>query len=92
MSDLLISSVVIAEKASFSDLGRRLSAPLSILVMWCRRARLRAELAADLRERPEYLRDIGICEYQARNEAVRFFWEPILLKHRRVELVVTSIR
>ena len=92
MSDVLISSVVIAEKASSSNLGRWLPAPLSILMMWCRRARLRAELAADLRERPEYLRDIGICEYQAQSEAVRFFWEPILLKHRRAELAGTSLR
>ena len=92
MSDVLISSAVIAEKASFSNLGRRLPAPVFILVMWYRRARLRAELAADLRERPEYLRDIGICQYQAQGEAVRFFWEPILLKHRRVEMAATSMR
>jgi uncharacterized protein YjiS (DUF1127 family) len=92
MSDVLISSVVTAEKASFYNLGRLLHAPLSILAMWSRRARLRAQLAADLRERPEYLRDIGICEYQARSEAVRFFWEPILLKHRRVEMVATPMR
>ena len=91
MSDVLISSVVTAEKASFYNLGRLLQPPLSILAMWCRRARLRAQLAADLRERPEYLFDIGICEYEARSEAVRFFWEPILLKHRRVEMAVTSM-
>ena len=92
MSDVLISSVVIAEKASFSNLGRQLPAPVSILVMWYRRARLRAELAADLRERPQFLRDIGICEYQARTEAGRFFWEPVLLKHRRVEMAATPMR
>lgn len=92
MSDVLISSVVIAEKASFSNLGRRLPARLSILVMWSRRARLRAQLAADLRERPEYLLDIGICEYEARSEAVKFFWEPVLLKHRRVERAATPMR
>ena len=92
MSDVLIPSVMIAEKASFSNLGRRLPAPLSILAIWCRRARLRAQLAADLRERPEYLRDIGICEYQAQSEAVRFLWEPVLLKHRRVEIVATPMR
>ena len=91
MSDVFISSVEIPEKTSFSSLGRRLPAPLSILVVWCRRARLRAQLAADLRERPEYLRDIGICEYQARREAVRFFWEPVLLKHQRVEIAATPI-
>ena len=92
MSDVLISSVVIAEKASFFYFWRRRPAPLSILVMWCGRARLRAQLAADLRERPEYLRDIGICEYQAQSEALRFFWEPVLLKQRRVEMAATPMR
>jgi uncharacterized protein YjiS (DUF1127 family) len=53
--------------------------PLSILVTWFERVRLRAELVADLRDRPEYLRDIGICEHAAQFEATRFFWEPVLL-------------
>ena len=92
MSDVFISSVEIPEETPISNSGRRLPAPLSILVMWSRRARLRAQLAADLRERPEYLRDIGICEYQARSEAVRFFWEPVLLKHRRVEIAAIPMR
>jgi uncharacterized protein YjiS (DUF1127 family) len=92
MSDILISSALIAKKTSFSEFARRQLAPVSIFVTWYRRSRLRAELAADLKERPEFLRDIGICEYQARSEAVRFFWEPVLLKHRRLEMATTPMR
>lgn len=91
MSDVLFSSVGIAENASISNLSKLLPAPLAILLVWFRRAHLRAQLAADLGERPEYLRDIGICEYEARSEAVRFFWEPVLLKHRRVGTAATPM-
>jgi uncharacterized protein YjiS (DUF1127 family) len=54
--------------------------PIQLLMIWYGRARFRAKLIADLRDRPDYLRDIGIHGRQAQLEATRFFWEPILLK------------
>jgi uncharacterized protein YjiS (DUF1127 family) len=98
MSDMLFpaanpqASSRAGESVSFSGIARLLLAPLSLSAAWYRRARLRAELATDLRERPDYLRDIGICEHAARREAVRFFWEPVLLKHRRFEMADTPMR
>jgi len=41
-----------------------------------------AELRADIRDKPDFLRDIGIGLHEAQAEASRFFWEPLLLKHR----------
>jgi uncharacterized protein YjiS (DUF1127 family) len=49
---------------------------------WWQRACFRAELRADLRDKPDFLRDIGIGLHEAQAEASRFFWEPLLLKHR----------
>ena len=77
------TSTLAGQDYSFSGIARLLLAPVSLCLTWYGRARLRRDLAADLRERPEYLRDIGICEHAARSEAVRLFWEPILLKHHR---------
>jgi hypothetical protein len=61
--------------------------PVSLLSTWHRRTCLRAELIADLKDRPEYLRDIGVCQYAARFEATRFFWEPVLLKRNKSGLI-----
>jgi uncharacterized protein YjiS (DUF1127 family) len=61
--------------------------PVSLISTWHQRTSLRAELIADLRDRPEYLRDIGVCEHAARFEATRFFWEPVLLKRNKSGLI-----
>ncbi|WBL82199.1 hypothetical protein I3J27_17850 [Bradyrhizobium xenonodulans] len=55
-------------------------APLTLFVTWYQRACFRSELLEDLRHRPEYLSDIGICRHEATTETNRFFWEPILLR------------
>jgi uncharacterized protein YjiS (DUF1127 family) len=86
------TSTLASENFSFSNISRLLLAPASLCLTWYGRARLRKNLAADLRERPEYLRDIGICEHAARSEAVRLFWEPILLKHHRFEMAASPAR
>ena len=60
----------------------RLGAIFSLPAAWWQRACFRAELRADLRDKPDFLRDIGIGLHEAQAEASRFFWEPSLLKHR----------
>lgn len=60
----------------------RLSAIFSLPATWRQRARFRAELRADIINRPDFLHDIGIGLYEAHAEASRFFWEPWLLKRR----------
>jgi len=59
-----------------------LGAIFALPAMWRQRTRFRAELRADIRDRPDFLRDIGIGLYEAHAEASRFFWEPWLLKRR----------
>jgi uncharacterized protein YjiS (DUF1127 family) len=49
---------------------------------WCQRACFRAKLHADLKDKSDFLRDIGIEVHEAQAEASRFFWEPITLKRR----------
>jgi uncharacterized protein YjiS (DUF1127 family) len=60
----------------------RLGAIFSLPATWWQRACFRAELRADLRDKPNFLRDIGIGLPEAQAEALRFFWEPLLLKHQ----------
>jgi uncharacterized protein YjiS (DUF1127 family) len=60
----------------------RLGAIFSLPATWRQRACFRAELRADIRDKPDFLGDIGIDLYEAQSEASRFFWEPLLLKHR----------
>jgi uncharacterized protein YjiS (DUF1127 family) len=55
---------------------------LGLPATWWQRACFRAQLRADLRDKPDLLRDIGIGRHEAQAEASRFFWEPLLLKHR----------
>lgn len=62
------------------DFHLRSLAPLALLVTWYRRACFRSELLEDLRYRPEYLSDVGICRHEAATETTRFFWEPVLLR------------
>jgi uncharacterized protein YjiS (DUF1127 family) len=66
-----------------ADSGQlRLGAIFSLLATWWQRACFRAELRADLRDKPDFLRDIGIGLHEAQAEVSRFFWEPLLLKPR----------
>jgi uncharacterized protein YjiS (DUF1127 family) len=60
----------------------RLGAIFSLPATWWQRACFRAELRADLREKPDFLRDIGIGLHEAQAEASRFFWEPLLSINR----------
>ena len=64
------------------DVHLRLGAVFSLLATWWQRACFRAELRADLRDRLDFFRDIGIGLHEAQAEASRFFWEPLLLKPR----------
>ncbi|SCB50653.1 hypothetical protein GA0061098_1014197 [Bradyrhizobium shewense] len=57
-----------------------LGAIFSLPATWWQRACFRAELRADLRDNPDFLRDIGIGLYEAQAEALRFFWEPLRLE------------
>jgi len=59
-----------------------LGAIFSLPVTWWQRACFRAELRADLGDKRDFLRDIGIGLDEAQAEASRFFWEPLLLKPR----------
>ena len=49
---------------------------------WWQRASFRAKLSADLKDKSDFLRDIGIEVHEAQAEASRSFWEPIALKRR----------
>jgi len=60
----------------------RPAAILDLPATWWHRACFRAELRADLADKRDLLRDIGIGLPEAQVEASRFFWEPLLLKHR----------
>jgi uncharacterized protein YjiS (DUF1127 family) len=51
-------------------------------VTWWQRASFRAKLRADLKDKSDFLRDIGIEVHEAQAEASRLFWEPITLKRR----------
>ncbi|UPJ61665.1 hypothetical protein IVB24_15735 [Bradyrhizobium sp. 192] len=55
---------------------------VSLPATWWRRSRFRAELRADLRDKPELLRDIGIGVYDAQAEASRYFWEALIIERR----------
>jgi uncharacterized protein YjiS (DUF1127 family) len=57
----------------------RLGAIFSLPATWWQRACFRVELRADIRDKPDFLRDIGIGLHEAQAEASRFFWEPLLL-------------
>ena len=60
----------------------RIGAIFRLPAIWWQRARFRARLRADLRDNPDFLRDIGIGAYEARVELSRSFWEPIKLRRR----------
>jgi uncharacterized protein YjiS (DUF1127 family) len=50
-----------------------------LLLIWLERSCFRAKLRADLEEDPNLLRDIGISLHEAKLEATRPFWEPVIL-------------
>ncbi|KAA0076340.1 hypothetical protein [Tardiphaga sp. P9-11] len=47
--------------------------------IWLRRIHFRAQLRADIASADEFLDDIGINLFDAQVEAMRFFWQPVLL-------------
>jgi uncharacterized protein YjiS (DUF1127 family) len=58
---------------------------LAVLVLpatWWRRAHFRAQLRDLIEGGSSHLRDAGFDEYEARTEAARFFWEPVMMKQR----------
>ncbi|MDH2343352.1 hypothetical protein QCM77_07195 [Bradyrhizobium sp. SSUT18] len=67
--------------ASGAD-GLSIRAIFGLPVTWWQRSRFRAELRADLRDKPEFLRDIGMGAYEAQAEASRYFWEAVILERR----------
>ena len=76
------AAVIPATRSTSGDNGLRIRAIVNLPATWWQRSRFRTELRADIREKPELLRDIGIGVHEAQAEASRFFWEPLLLKHR----------
>lgn len=75
-------AVVPATGLTFEDDGLRIRAIFSLPATWWRRSRFRAELRADLRDKPEFLRDIGIGVYEAQAEVARYFWEALIVERR----------
>ena len=72
----------IAVGAGFASGGYDLRIPaiLGLPLTWWDRACFRSKLRADIRDRSDFLRDIGIDVLEAHAEACRFFWQPITLK------------
>lgn len=64
------------------DNGLRIRAIVNLPATWWQRSRFRTELRADIREKPELLRDIGLGVHEAQAEASRFFWEAVILQRR----------
>ncbi|ERF81604.1 hypothetical protein JQ559_26445 [Bradyrhizobium viridifuturi] len=50
--------------------------------MWSQRASFRAQLRADLQDNADLLHDIGFNIAEVQAEAVRFFFEPVVLTRR----------
>lgn len=75
-------TVIPATGSAFDHDGLHIRAIFSLLATWRRRSRFRAELRADLRDKPELLRDIGIGVYEAQAEGARYFWEALILERR----------
>ncbi len=76
------AAVIPATGLASGDDRLGIRAIFSLPATWWRRARFRAELRADLRDKPELLRDIGIGVYEAQAEGSRFFWEALILERR----------
>ena len=62
------------------DHDLRIPAILELPLTWWERACFRSKLRADIRDRSDFLRDIGIDVLEAHAEVCRFFWQPITLK------------
>jgi uncharacterized protein YjiS (DUF1127 family) len=82
-ASLAKTQVRIADAIPPKDFHLLSTAPFTLFVTWYQRACFRSELLDDLRHRPEYLSDIGICRQEATSETTRFFWEPVLLRRSR---------
>lgn len=55
------------------------SAIFRLPAIWWQRIRFRAQLRADMVDAADLLDDIGINLFDAQAEAMRFFWEPVIL-------------
>jgi uncharacterized protein YjiS (DUF1127 family) len=75
---------VVTSGAGFAsdDDHLRIGAIFRLPAIWWQRICFRAKLRADLKDKSDHLRDIGIELHEAQAEVWRFFWEPILLKRR----------
>jgi uncharacterized protein YjiS (DUF1127 family) len=76
------AAVIPATGLASDEDGLRIRAIFSLPATWWRRSRFRAELRADIRDKPELLRDIGIGVYEAQAEVSRYFWEALILERR----------
>jgi uncharacterized protein YjiS (DUF1127 family) len=74
------TEVMRASESTTSSSRLRIGTILALPNLWRERGRFRARLRADLKDNTDFLHDIGIHVHEARAEASRFFWEPIILK------------
>jgi len=63
-----------------NKLGHTDRAIARLPLRWWERACFRSKLREDIRDRSDFLRDVGINVFEAHAEAGRFFWQPITLK------------
>ncbi|KRR05653.1 hypothetical protein [Bradyrhizobium valentinum] len=63
-----------------NKLGHADHAIARLPLTWWERACFRSKLREDIRDRSDFLRDVGIDVLEAHAEACRFFWQPITLK------------
>ena len=77
-----LAAVIPATAGVSGEDGFRIRAILGLPATWWQRSRFRAKLRADLRDKPDLLRDIGIGVYEAQAEASRYFWEALVLERR----------
>jgi uncharacterized protein YjiS (DUF1127 family) len=55
---------------------------LALPANWWRRAYFRAQLRDLIEGGASQLRDVGFDEHEARAEAARFFWQPVMMKQQ----------
>jgi uncharacterized protein YjiS (DUF1127 family) len=55
---------------------------LALPANWWRRAYFRAQLRDLIEGGASHLRDVGFDEHEARAEAARFFWQPVMMKQQ----------
>ena len=73
-------AVIVGAGFASGDYDLRIPAILELPLTWWERACFRSKLRADIRDRSDFLRDIGIDVLEAHAEVCRVFWQPITLK------------